>query len=85
MRSGTCPKCQASEVYAARNGLVLGDTNRTGLRPHLEPGFRGAARIHQTDGLWHYVCATCGYVEAYLHDEAAVAFVRQSWVRVTPT
>ncbi|QYG95072.1 hypothetical protein HC251_23330 [Iamia sp. SCSIO 61187] len=84
MRSGTCPKCGGTEVYAARNGLGLGEHSRVGLRPHIEPGFRGALVPHQTNDLWHYLCAACGYTEAYLHDDQAMAFVRQRWVRVTP-
>jgi len=84
MRSGTCPKCSGTEVYGARNGLSIGEYFQVGIRPHLEDGFRGVAATHRTNDLWHYICATCGYSETYLHDDAAMAFVRQRWVRVTP-
>jgi hypothetical protein len=80
MRDGICPKCQGTEVYAARNGFV---EFRLPIRPHLEPGYRGVAPTHLTEDLWWYVCATCGLSEAYLHDPAAIDFVRQRWVRVT--
>ena len=84
MRSGTCPKCSGTEVYGARNGFSLGEYFKVSIRPHVEDGFRGALVPHQTDDLWHYLCATCGYSETFLHDEEAMAFVRQRWVRVTP-
>jgi predicted nucleic-acid-binding Zn-ribbon protein len=84
MRSGTCPKCGGTEVYGARNGFSIGEYHRVSLRPHAEDGFRGVLVPHQTNDLWHYVCATCGLSETYLHDEAAVAFIRQRWVRVQP-
>ena len=82
MRDGICPKCRGTEVYAARNGLGIGDGFVVGLRPHLEPGFRGAVRPHQTNDVWNYCCAACGYVETYLIDPAGMAYVRQSWPRV---
>jgi hypothetical protein len=82
MRDGTCPKCRGTEVYAARNGLGLGEGWEVGLRPHLEPGFRGAVMRHRTNDVWNYCCAACGYVETYLIDAAGIGFVRQSWARV---
>lgn len=84
MRSGTCPKCSGTEVYAARNGLGLGEGAKVQVRPHLETGFRGVAPRHVTDDVWVYVCAGCGFSETYVHDPAAIAFVRQRWVRVAP-
>ncbi len=84
MRSGTCPKCSGTEVFAARNGLGLGDGYRVGIRPNLEPDFRGAARPHLTSDVWAYVCAGCGYTETYVHDAAAIDFIRRTWVAVQP-
>jgi hypothetical protein len=81
MRDGTCPKCSGTEVYAARNGFT---EHLHHIRPHLEPSFRGMARPHPTRDLWAYVCASCGFSETYLHDGAAIDFIRQSWMRVTP-
>lgn len=82
MRRGTCPKCDGSEVHAARNGLGFGDGSRVGLRPHVETGFRGMVVPHQTTDVWTYVCAACGYAETYIIGEQALAFIRQSWPRV---
>ena len=84
MHDGTCPSCRGTEVYAARNGLDLGEGLRVGLRPHVEPGFRGAFALHQTDGVWTYTCATCGLTELRVHDPTALDFIRQRWVRVQP-
>jgi hypothetical protein len=82
MHEGVCPSCTGTEIYAARNGVALGENLYVGLRPHLEPGFRGAVRLHQSDQIWSYVCATCGLMEQRLHDPAAVEFIRATWVRV---
>lgn len=84
MRSGTCTSCGGSEVYAARNGLSLGEGAKVQIRPQLEPGFRGVMPRHVTDDVWVYVCAACGSTETYVHDPAAIEFIRQRWVRVQP-
>lgn len=84
MRDGTCPSCSGTEVYAARNGLGLGGGHRVGIRPHIEPGFRGAVVPHQTEDVWSYTCGTCGLTELRVHDPAALDFIRQRWVRVAP-
>lgn len=85
MHEGVCPSCTGTEIYTARNGVALGEYLVTGLRPHLEPSFRGAVRLHQTSDFWAYLCAGCGLVEFRLHDAPALEFVRQNWVRVTGT
>lgn len=82
MRDGTCSKCGGDEVYASANGLSLGGGQQAAIQAHIEPGFRGIRGRHVTNGLWQFVCASCGHVEVYLLDEQAIAFVRQSWVRV---
>jgi hypothetical protein len=75
-------------VYASRNGLGIGigigigRGSQVGLRPHIEPGFRGMVVPHQTEDVWHDVCAACGYAETYVFGEQAMVFVRQSWARV---
>ena len=82
MRSGNCPSCGGTEIYAARNGVALGEFASVGLRPHREPGFTGAVRPYPSDHFWSYLCAACGLVEFRLHDEAGVEFVRQNWARI---
>ena len=85
MRDGRCTKCRATTIRAARNGVDLGHAT-AGLRPNLEPDFRGAIRLHQTD-LWNFVCLTCGYFEWGMFDPAALAYVNEHWsaVPVTPS
>jgi predicted nucleic-acid-binding Zn-ribbon protein len=84
MRTGTCPKCAGTEVYAARNGLSLGEGAKVQIRQQMDPGFRGMAARHVTDDVWVYACAACGYTETYVHDPAAIEFIRQRWVRIQP-
>jgi hypothetical protein len=78
MRRGTCVKCGASDVRAARNGIVIGDHPQTLLRPDIGPGFRGMARSQPAD-LWAYGCPSCGYVELYVMDATGRAFMEQTW------
>lgn len=77
MRTGTCPRCHGTEVYAARDAVE----SDLALRAHIEPGFRGMrsqVRAHP----WTYLCATCGLMETYVLDPEPIAFVQRSWLRV---
>ena len=79
MRKGTCPRCRATEIYAARDAVESG----LALRAHIEPGFRGMrpqVAVHP----WSYLCATCGLLDTYVLDAEPLAFVRQAWLRVPP-
>lgn len=82
MRDGTCPGCGGTEIYAARNGLSIGEGTYANIRPHLDPDFRGAAVPYRSNELWAYLCAACGLTEHRLHDPAALEFVRANWTRV---
>ena len=84
MRDGTCARCGGDEVYAAANGLAIGGSTQAAVHQHIEPGFRGMRARTMTDGLWQFVCASCGHVEMFLLDEQAIAFIRQGWIRVAP-
>jgi predicted nucleic-acid-binding Zn-ribbon protein len=86
MQNGTCPTCGGTEVYAARNGLGIGESSdKVAIRPHMEPGFRGMVQRHVSDGVWSYTCASCGLTEIRVHDPAAIDFIRQRWIRVQPS
>jgi predicted nucleic-acid-binding Zn-ribbon protein len=85
MDEGTCPSCGGTEIYASRNGIVVGETYLVALRRNVPLDFRGSAQNHQTDGFWAYVCAACGLIEYRLLDVAAIDWVRQNWSRVTTT
>ena len=80
MRDGACRSCGGQEIYAARNATEPGDPH---LRAHIEPGFRGMRPQTRVE-VWNYLCATCGLLETYLLDPAAIDFARQAWIRVLP-
>jgi hypothetical protein len=82
MRRGTCDKCGSETVHAARNGIDLHHAY-TGLRPHLDPGFRGAVRVHQGEA-WQFACTTCGYLEWHVLDPGSLEFIKASWGHVRP-
>jgi hypothetical protein len=84
MRRGTCVKCGATEVRAARNGLRLGEYHQPQLNPHLEPGFRGAVRSLNTE-VWVYGCTACGYLELHTFDPAALQLMGETWLPVPVT
>lgn len=84
MRRGTCTTCGAATVRAARNGITLGTTEGAALRPHMEPGFRGAVRVQQAD-LWAFACVTCGFLEFHLPDAATLQYIGDHWLPVPPT
>jgi hypothetical protein len=81
MRRGTCVKCGAASVRAARNGLQTGEGTQAALYPHLAPGYRGAVRRQPAD-VWAYACTTCGYLELHLIDQGAMPFIGQHWLPV---
>lgn len=68
MRTGQCPKCQSLEVYSA--DPVNPDTllNLRRLTVHLT----------------FFICASCGYLESYLLDEADRDDVRRLCTHVDP-
>jgi hypothetical protein len=63
----------------ARNALRLGEHPHAVLFPHREPNVRGVAMGHNTEGIWQFVCGRCGYLEMYVLDANAIAFIRSSW------
>ena len=83
MRRGTCDKCGSETIHAARNGFVMGTTAYTGLRPHIDPGFRGMLRTHNGEA-WQFACTTCGYLEWHVLDPESLRFIRDNWGHVRP-
>ena len=75
-------KCGSATVRAAANAMLHGHGG-TRLQPHLERGFRGIVRPLPVD-LWTFGCTTCGYVEQYLLDPEALAFIQQNWMPIAP-
>ncbi len=90
MRSGTCPKCQSTEVYycPAQGGLSTGIKADGALlfNIHTEkPGLFGSS--FQLLYLEYYVCQGCGYLEHYVNDLQALESLPGSvnWQKHSPT
>lgn len=54
MKSGTCPKCNSTEVYVKNGGLQQGYV--------VAFGFANTAHVTTDD----YICLNCGYFEQYI-------------------
>ena len=70
MKSGTCPKCGSSDVFAGTN-----------VFPKSGPFSCNAIPISLTAmaALDNYVCSACGYVESYISREEDLAAIRRKW------
>ena len=70
MKSGTCPKCGSSEVFAGTN-----------VFPKSGPFSCNAIPISLTAmaALDNYVCTACGYMESYVAREEDLAVIRRKW------
>ena len=73
MNSGTCPKCQSSNVFKKKNGIKIGD--------HHSGMYVYTSRMTSTIPFMSYVCADCGYFENYIDDRAKLADVASKWER----
>ena len=76
MRSGTCPKCHSTAVYANLTNhdmeVALHADGPLHVNLHFDKGgiFGDSFTRLQLDV---YLCQQCGYVEQYVHDRAALA------------
>lgn len=80
MKSGQCPKCNSNEIYASlgSGGIGEGFSIRVLYEESMSP-----TREWQT-----YLCASCGYFENYLLDEAKIARIvedpqKAGWKKIT--
>lgn len=80
MKSGQCPKCGLQEIYASLDGGGIGEgfTVRVLHGESMSP-----TRQWQT-----LLCASCGYFENYLLDEAKIANIvedpqKAGWKKVS--
>ena len=71
MNSGTCPRCQSSNVFKKRKGVNYdrGVYVYTGIMTSASP-------------FVSYVCTGCGYFENYITDRDKLADVAAQWQRV---
>lgn len=76
MKSGSCPKCGSSEVYAG-----------TEVFPKSGPFTCNAIPVSITSmaSLDNYVCAACGYVESYISQGEDIDRIRKKWPPVRPS
>jgi predicted nucleic-acid-binding Zn-ribbon protein len=81
MKSGKCPKCGATSVRMARNGIS--DTaSHTTMFAHMEVP-RGMV-VPQQGEARQFACTGCGYLEWWILDPQTIQFIEQSWAPVTP-
>ena len=73
MKSGTCPKCKATEVFR----------NPSGTRMSFKSG-----RSYMESSFDTYVCIGCGYMEMFVNlkgeDPNRVEDMRKSWKKIAP-
>ena len=67
MRSGICPKCAATEVFASTPSVLQGRISIT----------LGHVAVLET-----LVCAACGYAESYVTQPKDRQKIRDLWDRV---
>lgn len=71
MRSGICPNCGNSEVYAGTDVKVK--KGRYNVIP---------IALLTEAALDNYVCVECGYVESYVADRAKLEKIKAKWQKV---
>ena len=74
MNSGTCPKCQSSNVFRKENGIKIG-THHRGVHVYTRTATSPSPIVS-------YVCTDCGYFENYIDDQAKLADIASRWERV---
>lgn len=90
MRTGTCLKCRAAEVYAAfsktrlETGLKAGSGPPTGNIHEDKVGMFGDSSTLLE--LEIFVCRSCGYTEQYVKDPSELARLgdARNWRKVEP-
>ena len=74
MRDGICPKCGHATVHSGRDITVKASSGNS-----IPIDFRHHAALD------NYVCVTCGYVESYLSDKAALERIEKQWPDASKT
>jgi len=76
MKSGTCPKCQSTDVRMTQDGFSWPKA-KAGV--HLK-----TEMVVQASPMNTYVCTACGYFEHYVADPGKLAEVAQLWRPASP-
>jgi predicted nucleic-acid-binding Zn-ribbon protein len=74
MLSGVCPKCHQDTIHVKERGVQIGDTER-GL--YVRTKMMVSPCTFRT-----YICASCGYLETYIADQAKLVEVASAWEKV---
>jgi hypothetical protein len=82
MRNGTCVKCGAATIRAARNG-ISNHSGHTTMFAHMEGRPRGMV-IPFPGEAWQFACTSCGYLEWWVVDPQTIEHIRSTWVPVSP-
>jgi predicted nucleic-acid-binding Zn-ribbon protein len=80
MKNGTCPRCQAEEIYhqpgsVPNENIILSE----GVGHTAVISFDGKVTAPNK-----YVCTGCGYLEYYLTTQEDLEFIRDNWSRIYP-
>lgn len=70
MNSGTCPKCQSSNIFKKKNGI----NHHKGIHVYT-------STMTFPSSFVSHVCADCGYFENYIDDRAKLADIASKWER----
>lgn len=70
MKSGTCPKCDSTNVHHEINGIFVPNTLGTFIRTS------GGTMGSRTDD---HICTDCGYMERYVADDAKLKEIAEAW------
>jgi hypothetical protein len=76
MRSGVCPKCHQATVFTKERGVRIGE--------HMQGVMIPTSMMVMPSSYMSYLCASCGYMENYVVDQAKLAEVAQKWAKVEP-
>jgi Zn ribbon nucleic-acid-binding protein len=75
MKTGKCPKCNATTVYCKTRGIHYGSRG-----PFVTISNEIAARsVNEVDV---YICISCGYYENYLVDPDRLQAIARDWDKV---
>ena len=67
MKSGKCPKCSSSKIYK---------------RPKFSPSSNIAFSLFTQMRFQIFICAQCGYLEAYIDDVEDIIDLTEKWQKV---
>lgn len=75
MKTGKCPKCNATTVYTRTRGIHYG-----GHGPFVDISSEwGSRAVKEVDV---YICISCGYFENYLLDPGRLQAIARDWEKV---